>query len=107
MAHGGSIVFSASILFLLDREETHHGTERPLDKKVISVEIDIRAHYQKAIESHFLVDSIYMLEGSSIAPATVEQVKVQVHPKDVVIVFLNSNHTHDHVYRELVSYAQR
>ena len=105
IAHGGSLILSASILAMLDLEARHAGAPSDLERKAIGVDIDIRDHNRKAIEAHFLNDYIVTIEGSSIDPSTVSQVKSHVGADDIVMVFLDSNHVHDHVLQELVNYA--
>jgi cephalosporin hydroxylase len=109
IAHGGSLVLSASILALLDyRDAATAGTS--LDpvhptRTVLGVDIDIRAHNRAAIEAHPMSSRIEMLEGSSTAPETIAQVQAKAAGKDRVLVFLDSNHTHAHVLAELEAYA--
>lgn len=93
IAHGGSLVLSASILELLG-----HG-------EVIGIDIDIRSHNRQAIERHPLARRIHLIEGSSIAPNVVDQVRKLALGKQKVVVFLDSLHTHDHVLAELNAYA--
>ena len=92
IAHGGSIIFSASMLELLG-----HG-------EVIAVDIDIRQHNREEIEKHPMAKRITMIEGSSIDPEIVNAIKEKVKGKKV-LVCLDSNHTHDHVLEELRMYA--
>jgi cephalosporin hydroxylase len=99
IAHGGSLIFSASML------ELNAASGGPQDAQVIGVDIDIRAHNRKAIEAHPMFKRISMIQGSSISPEIVEQVKAKVVGKERVLVFLDSNHTHDHVLAELQAYA--
>ena len=94
IAHGGSLMLSASVLRLLGG-----------DRKVIGIDIEIRPHNRKEIESHPLASMITMVEGSSIAPATIEKVRTLVGKADRPLVILDSNHTHDHVLGELRAYA--
>ena len=93
VAHGGSVVLSASMLELLGQGE------------VLGVDIEIRAHNRQAIESHPLAHRIRLIEGSSVAPEVVAQVRAAAAGKQRVLVFLDSNHTHDHVLAELNAYA--
>ncbi len=93
VAHGGSVVLSASMLQLLG-----HG-------EVLGVDIEIRAHNRQAIESHPMAHRIRLIEGSSTAPEVVAQVRAAAAGKQRVLVFLDSNHTHDHVLAELNAYA--
>lgn len=94
IAHGGSLIFHASILELLGGE-----------REVIGVDIDIRPHNKAEIEKHPLARRITMFQGSSIDPAIVAQVKQRVAGRGPVLVILDSNHTHDHVLAELQAYA--
>ena len=72
---------------------------------MLGVDIDIRAHNREAIEAHPMFKRISMIQGSSIAPEIIEQVKAKVAGKQRVLVCLDSNHTHDHVLAELEAYA--
>ncbi|PTT25718.1 cephalosporin hydroxylase family protein [Pseudomonas sp. HMWF021] len=92
IAHGGSLVFYASMLELIG-----HG-------EVLGVDIDIRQHNREAIEAHPMSKRIRMIQGSSIDPSIVDQVRQQVEGKKVLVV-LDSNHTHEHVLAELQAYA--
>jgi cephalosporin hydroxylase len=109
IAHGGSLIFSASQLALLDLcEASERGTTldpRNSNRKVIGIDIDIRPHNRKAIEAHPMASRIQMIQGSSIAPDVVEQVKQAARGFQRVLVCLDSNHTHDHVLAELEAYA--
>ena len=109
IAHGGSLVMSASMLVLLDYCDAIEtgGELNPKDgrRKVVGVDIDIRAHNRAAIDAHPLRNKIRMIEGSSVAPETMEQVAAQAEGYERVMVFLDSNHTHDHVLAELELYA--
>lgn len=109
IAHGGSLILSASMLALLDLcEATERGEmvdpRRPR-RKVVGIDIDIRPHNRAAIEAHPLSNRIQMIEGSSIDPAIIAQVKSRIGSGQRVMVFLDSNHTHDHVLEELEAYA--
>jgi len=99
IAHGGSLIFSASML------ELNAACGGPADAEVLGVDIDIREHNRKAVESHPMYKRVQMLEGSSIDPETIERVRRRVEGKERVLVFLDSNHTHDHVLAELQAYA--
>lgn len=92
IAHGGSIIYYASLLQLLG-----HG-------EVLGIDVDIRPHNRKAIEEHPMAHRITMFEGSSIAPEMVAKVRQLAEGKKVIVV-LDSNHTHDHVLEELRAYA--
>lgn len=109
IAHGGSLMFSASMLALLDLcEATEKGEmldPRQPKRKVIGIDIDIRAHNRSAIEAHPLAPRIEMIEGSSIDAATIGRVKAAASGYSRILVCLDSNHTHDHVMAELEAYA--
>ncbi|QIK38959.1 cephalosporin hydroxylase [Caldichromatium japonicum] len=109
IAHGGSLIFYASMLALLDMCEAIE-TGAALDpkqskRKVLGIDIEIRPHNREAIEAHPMVSRIQMIEGSSIAPEIIEQVKEAARGYQRVLVCLDSNHTHDHVLAELEAYA--
>jgi cephalosporin hydroxylase len=93
IAHGGSIILSASILELLGGEG-----------KVVGIDIDIRKHNRDEIERHPLSKRIHMIEGSSIDSKTAEEVYRLAKGKAVVLVILDSNHTHEHVKKEIELY---
>lgn len=94
IAHGGSIIFSASMLELLGG-----------DRIVIGVDIDIREHNRNEIEKHPMAKRIKMIEGSSIDRSVVDQVKELCKGYNKIMVCLDSNHTHEHVLNELNFYA--
>jgi cephalosporin hydroxylase len=98
IAHGGSLIFSASMLELIASCTGNEG-------EVLGLDIDIRPHNRAAIEAHPLFKRISMIEGSSIAPDIIAQVTAQAEGKQRVLVCLDSNHTHDHVLAELQAYA--
>jgi cephalosporin hydroxylase len=109
IAHGGSLIFSASMLALLDMCEAIESGEK-LDpeasrRKVLGIDIDIRSHNRSAIEAHPMASRIQMVEGSSIDPAIIEQVRNIASGYSRILVCLDSNHTHDHVLAELQAYA--
>jgi cephalosporin hydroxylase len=99
IAHGGSLIFSASML------ELNTACGGPQDAEVLGVDIDIRAHNRAAIEAHPMFKRISMIQGSSIAPEIIEQVQAKAAGKRRVLVCLDSNHTHEHVLAELQAYA--
>jgi len=109
IAHGGSLIFSASMLALLDMCEAIERGEsiEPTNsrRKVLGIDIDIRAHNRAAIEAHPLACRIEMIEGSSVDPAVVRQVTEIAKGYGRILVCLDSNHTHDHVLAELEAYA--
>jgi cephalosporin hydroxylase len=98
IAHGGSLIFSASMLELIASCTGNQG-------EVLGLDIDIRPHNRAAIEAHPLFKRITMLEGSSISDDIIAQVKAKAAGKQRVLVCLDSNHTHDHVLAELEAYA--
>jgi cephalosporin hydroxylase len=94
IAHGGSLIFYASMLELIGGAGL-----------VLGVDVDIREHNRIEIEKHPLFKRITMLQGSSIDQAIVQQVYAFARDKQRVMVVLDSNHTHDHVLKELEFYA--
>lgn len=109
IAHGGSLVLSASILALLDMAEAIEAGQSfdPTisHRRVVGVDIDIRAHNRAALDAHPMRSRMELIEGSSIAPAIVDQVKSHAAGKERVLVLLDSMHTHDHVLEELRAYS--
>lgn len=109
IAHGGSLVLSASMLALLDMcDAIEAGTTldpRRSARKVIGIDIDIRQHNRTAIEAHPMSSRIQMFQGSSVAEEVVQQVYAAAHGYKTVLVMLDSMHTHDHVLSELHAYA--
>lgn len=99
IAHGGSLIFSASMLEL---NAICGGTQ---DAEVLGIDIDIRAHNREAIEAHPMIKRISMIQGSSIEPQIISQVREKAKEKQKILIFLDSNHTHDHVLAELEAYA--
>ncbi len=100
VARGGSVVLSASILALLDHFE---GVQNK--RKVIGIDIDIREHTRKGINEHPLAGSIELYEGSSVSKEIVAKVHDRAKDFKKIMVFLDSYHTCDHVYNELLAYA--
>jgi cephalosporin hydroxylase len=100
IAHGGSLILHASILELLSI--CGEGTA---DAQVLGIDIDIRAHNRTAIEAHPMSRRIRMLQGSSIAPEIVAEVRALAAKRQRILVLLDSNHTHEHVLAELEAYA--
>jgi len=109
IAHGGSLIFSASMLALLDMEEAiETGTTinpRDSKRKVLGIDIDIRVHNREAIEAHSMSSRIQMIQGSSIVQDVIDQVKEIAANYKRVLICLDSNHTHEHVLAELKAYA--
>jgi cephalosporin hydroxylase len=95
IAHGGSLIFYASMLELLGG-----------DRRVVGVDVDIRAHNREAILAHPMAKRITMFEGSSIDPAMVARVSEAASRFERIMVVLDSNHTHDHVLGELRAYSR-
>lgn len=98
IAHGGSLIFSASMLELV-------ASCTGIEGEVIGIDIDIRSHNREAIEEHPMFKRISMIQGSSIAPEIIAQVVEKARNKKRVLVCLDSNHTHEHVLAELKAYA--
>lgn len=93
IAHGGSLIFYASIMELIGKG------------KVLGIDIDIREHNRKEIEQHPMFKRIEMIQGSSVSEETYAQVKSHAEKAKTIMVCLDSNHTHDHVLKELELYA--
>lgn len=94
VAHGGSLIFYASLFKAIGRG------------RVIGVEIDLREHNRKAIFEHHLSEYIEIVDGSSISESTVEEVRSKIMPGETVMVMLDSNHTKPHVLEELRLYGE-
>ena len=109
IAHGGSLILSASMLAQLDLEEAIEAgveTDPAISKrKVLAVDIDIRPHNRAAIEAHHMSSRIQMIQGSSIDLNIAKEVQDIASNYSKVLVFLDSDHTHDHVLSELELYA--
>ena len=93
VAHGGSLIFYASLCKAMDKG------------RVVGVDIEIRPHNRSAIEAHPLFPFITLVEGSSIEPTVVAQVAAEVKPGETTLVLLDSCHTKEHVLAELSAYA--
>jgi cephalosporin hydroxylase len=109
IAHGGSLVLSASMLAMLDYcEAVEAGTSldpRKSRRRVVGIDIDIRSHNRSAIEDHPLSGLISMVEGSSVDQHVIDEVHQLAAGHETVMVFMDSNHTHEHVLGELNAYA--
>lgn len=109
VAHGGSLILSASMLALLDMTDAIVDGKQiepnVSSRKVLGIDIDIRAHNRAAIEAHPMASRIEMIQGSSIAPDIIEMVRAFAKDYKRVMVCLDSNHTHAHVLEELKAYA--
>lgn len=93
VAHGGSLIFYASLFRSMG-----------LRSRVVGVDIEIRAHNRKAIEAHELFEYITLIEGDSVAPEVVGQAVKGIGPNDKVLIILDSDHSYAHVMRELEAY---
>ena len=109
IAHGGSLIMSASMLGILDMCEAIESGKtfnpRVSKRKVLGIDIDIRSHNRKEIEKHPMSSRIEMLQGSSISPNIIKKVQKEAKKYKKVMVNLDSNHTHKHVLAELEAYA--
>jgi cephalosporin hydroxylase len=109
IAHGGSLFLSASMLAMLDYcEAVEAGTSldpRKSRRRVVGIDIDIRSHNRSAIEEHPLSGLITMVEGSSVDRHVIDEVHQLAAGHETVMVFMDSNHTHEHVLGELNAYA--
>lgn len=109
IAHGGSLIFSASMLAMLDMVDAIEsgGTINPKEskRKVLGIDIDIRPHNRAAIEAHPMSSRIQMIQGSSIAQDVIDRVTEIARGYRRILVCLDSNHTHSHVLAELEAYA--
>jgi len=94
VAHGGSIVYYASLLELIGK-----------DGIVVGIDIDIRKHNRELIETHPMFKRIKLIERSSISNETIKEVEQIVKTKNRIMVCLDSNHTHEHVLKELQLYS--
>jgi len=93
IAHGGSLILSASILEIIGKG------------KVIGIDVDIRKHNREQIEKHFLNKRIKMIEGSSVDEKIAKKIYKITENKKKILVILDSNHTHEHVLKELDLYS--
>lgn len=99
IAHGGSLIFYASMLELVA------SCGGNANARIVGIDIDIRAHNRIQIENHPMAKRIEMIEGSSIDPRIIERARTLAGEVEKVMVCLDSNHTHDHVLSELEAYA--
>lgn len=109
IAHGGSLILSASMLALLDMcdaiEEKKEFNPSTSKRKVLGIDIDIRQHNRDAIELHPMSSRIKMIQGSSISSEVIDKVHAFAGGFKKILVCLDSNHTHEHALAELVAYA--
>lgn len=94
VAHGGSLIFYASLCKAMDRG------------RVIGIDVEIRPHNRQAIEAHALYPLITLVEGDSTHPDVVRRVKSLIKPGETVLVLLDSNHSYRHVMNELLAYHE-
>ena len=93
VAHGGSLIFYASLFKVLDKG------------RVVGVESDLKPHNREAILAHPLARLITLVEGDSVAPRTLSEVEARIADGEIVMAILDSSHTRDHVLAELRAYA--
>jgi cephalosporin hydroxylase len=109
IAHGGSLIMNASFLALLELSEAAENGQvvdpKKPKRKVLGIDIDIRPHNLEAIKAHPMSNRIDMIQGSSIAPEIINQVKEYSKAYKTILISLDSNHTHEHVLAELEAYA--
>ncbi len=110
VAHGGSLILSASLLALLDLSDAIQAGTSSINpsasnRLVVGIDIDIRPHNRKAIEEHPMASRIKLIQGSSISSDVADEVRNIAKEFKRVLVFLDSNHTHEHVLEELKIYA--
>lgn len=94
IAHGGSLIYTASLFELIGKGE------------VIGIDVEIRAHNRVAIEQHPMYKRIQMIEGSSIALSTIEQLEKLIESGKSITIMLDSNHSKDHVLEEMRLYSK-
>ena len=109
IAHGGSLIFSASMLALLDMSDAIEANKlynpKESKRKVLGIDIDIREHNRKAIDAHVMASRIQMIQGSSVAPEIISHVHEIASTYSRILVCLDSHHAHEHVLAELGAYA--
>jgi cephalosporin hydroxylase len=93
VAHGGSLVYSASLCALMNKG------------RVVGIDVMIRPSNRQRIESNILAERISLIEGDSVSPQTLEDVRKHIRPGDTVLVVLDSDHSYAHVMAELKAYA--
>lgn len=109
IAHGGSLIMSASMLSMLDYCDAVMSGQvldpQKSKRRILGLDIDIRAHNREAIEAHPMAHKIDMIQGSSIEQEVIAEVYKRANNYERILVFLDSNHTHKHVLSELEAYA--
>ena len=110
VARGGSVIFTASMLLLLELlEKINQKSNLEIDsikRKVIGIDIDIRKHNKDNITNHPAYEIIDLIEGSSVDEKVIEKVKFIAKDYKNIMLILDSNHEHDHVLKELQQYSQ-
>jgi cephalosporin hydroxylase len=105
IARGGSLVFCASLLALLDLADDAEELSIKSKRRVVGIDIDIREHNREAIKNSPFSNRIDLIEGSSTEHSVIEKVKCSLSTENRVMVVLDSNHTHEHVLLELQAYG--
>jgi len=109
IAHGGSVIQSAAMLALIDLSEAVVSNSlfdpQVSARQVVAVDIDIRAHNRRELEQHPLSSRLTLIEGSSVDASIVSRIEGIASNHKSIMVFLDSNHTHEHVLLELNAYA--
>ena len=95
IAHGGSLIYTASLFELIGN-----------NGQVIGIDVEIRAHNRVAIEAHSMYKRIKMIEGSSISESTINDLEKLLDNGKITMVMLDSNHSRDHVLSELRLYSK-
>lgn len=93
-AHGGSALFYGSLMELMGKGV------------VVGVDVEIRPYNRIAVQNHPMGHRVRMVEGSSVDPATIAAIKAHVHPGDKIMVLLDSNHSKEHVSKEIALYHE-
>jgi len=101
IAHGGSLIFNAANLHLLNQSE-----KKKINRKVLGIDIFLKKKNKKKITNDSLFKYIDIIEGSSVSEETKKKVLSYTKNKKKILVILDSNHTHEHVLKELEFYSQ-
>jgi len=95
VAWGGSLLFYSTLLEVLGEGE------------VIGVDIFMPEDLKKRLNSHgALTRRLHLLEASSIERESVDMIEEITGGSREVMILLDSNHTHEHVYQELQLYSE-
>ena len=105
VAHGGSIILSASLLRMIDYDDFISGKKNISKRKSIGIDIDIRKHNLNEIKKNPYFNVIHLLEGSSISTRIKRKVYKIAKNFKKILLLLDSNHTHKHVLKELEFYT--